>query len=69
MTSLPTPNPRIQTSFVVGCDGTTYINIQGQKERTLAGRRMFVGSALTRREVAKLGPVRLRPSPAYGGSA
>jgi len=53
--SLPAPNPHIQTSFVLGSDGTTYINIRGQKARTFAERQIFVGYALTRREVEQLG--------------
>jgi len=53
---LPTPTRNLETELAVGSDGTTYITVQGRDERRFVGRKVFVGYALTRHEVARLGP-------------
>jgi hypothetical protein len=43
------------TELAVASDGTMYLTVRGRNPRKFAGRRMFVGYALHRREVAELG--------------
>jgi hypothetical protein len=63
---MPSPDSGVVTEIVVGSDGTIYLTVRGREPRKFAGRRMFVGYALHRREVAELGARRLLAWAAIG---
>jgi hypothetical protein len=52
---LPRPDSGVRTELALASDGTIYITVHGREPSRIAGRRMFVGYALRRAEVAALG--------------
>lgn len=54
--SLPMPCRSVVTELAIGSDGTIYLNAEGYDRREFVGRQPFLGFALTRHEVKRMGP-------------
>lgn len=53
--ALPEPDPRVETELVLCSDGSIYMNSHDVSREMYAGRAIFVGYALQRREIKRRG--------------